>query len=472
MTLLGAAPRAAPWTRLQLALALGGGLSLAAAALFAARRVLSAADAAATGIDADAEAPTAGAPPSGALFCLLVDNGSLRAASVAALRALAAAVEARAASTTAAAATAAEAAEAAAAVAATAAAAAAAARAAASPTAATPVPPTLTPLRVRVIATSARISDRIVRGAELEAAGGAHDLVVQDAVARLWTEAGARRFVVLPAFVGPSETVTDFVPRLLDRLRDGTAGGRKSAAATSNAADTVAAALPPLRGLSYLVARPAVVAAETGDMRVAGVLADHVRAAISAAAAEAAAAQEPPPLAPNSSLVAALASGELVVAVCDHGSPSAAVAAVRDHVATQLRALLLADGAGDEAGAGAGVIACSMERRAGAEYDFCEPSLAGVLRSARASEARLVIVALLFIAPGKHAGPGGDIAEIVAAAQAERTAAADSSATAAATRQAPRRIIVMTRLLGEHPAFADVLAGRLDEVLRSLPASH
>jgi sirohydrochlorin ferrochelatase len=144
---------------------------------------------------------------------------------------------------------------------------------------------------------------------------------------------------------------------------------------------------------------------------------------------------------------------------------------VRDHVAAQVRAMLLAGAGGGNTGGGAagasaagdnsGVVACSMERRAGAEYDFCEPLLAGVLRSPRARAARLVIVALLFISPGKHAGPGGDIAEIIAAAQDERAASVAAGE--------PPRAVVVTRLLGESGAFADVIAGRLLEALPLLP---
>ena len=394
------------WPRLHVALALGGivagaGLIAAAAALLT-RRV-----AAQTSLHA-----------SDAVFALLVDNGSLKAASIGSLRALAAAISAS--------------------------------IGADSGGRAGPGPVGGARARsVVVVATSARISDRVPRDAALAAAGGDRDLVVREAAVRLHREEGARRFVVLPAFVGPSETVSDFVPKLLDGLR--------------------------LPGARYVVARPAVDAADAADVRVATILAEHAclafervapaattvaaAAAAAAAAAESSSPSAPAPVTPSTpSLQEALASGAALVAVCDHGSPSASVAAVRDHVAAQLRSLLPPGAAGAgaaDASAGAGAVqACSMERRAGAEYDFNEPTLAALLRSPCVAAARVVVVALLFISPGRHAGPGGDVATIIAEAQAERAAAGR-----------PPVAVVMTRLLGEHPAFARVIAGRLAEAL-------
>ena len=52
------------------------------------------------------------------------------------------------------------------------------------------------------------------------------------------------------------------------------------------------------------------------------------------------------------------------------------------------------------------VIASSMERRSGAEYDFNEPLLESVLER---PELDSVIVSLLFFSEGRHAGPDGDI---------------------------------------------------------------
>jgi hypothetical protein len=51
-----------------------------------------------------------------------------------------------------------------------------------------------------------------------------------------------------------------------------------------------------------------------------------------------------------------------------------------------------------------------MERRKGTEYDFNAPLLEDLLGSQGFD--RDVVVALLFSSPGRHAGEGGDIAEI------------------------------------------------------------
>ena len=53
------------------------------------------------------------------------------------------------------------------------------------------------------------------------------------------------------------------------------------------------------------------------------------------------------------------------------------------------------------------------------EYDFNDPLLETALLNV--SDAGPVIVALMFLQPGKHAGAGGDIAEIIAGAVAKRS---------------------------------------------------
>lgn len=88
----------------------------------------------------------------------------------------------------------------------------------------------------------------------------------------------------------------------------------------------------------------------------------------------------------------------------DHGSPKPEVAAVRDRVAVSL--------AGLDTMTGRTVIAASMERREGPEYAFNEPLLAQALERLAESDHREVVVALQFLFPGRHAGPGGDIVEI------------------------------------------------------------
>ena len=94
--------------------------------------------------------------------------------------------------------------------------------------------------------------------------------------------------------------------------------------------------------------------------------------------------------------------GRGTVLLCDHGSPIPAVTAARDDLARRLRERL-ALGPSD-------LVACSMERREGPAYAFNEPLLAEAIRSARGD----ITVLMLFLLPGRHAGPGGDVASICA----------------------------------------------------------
>ena len=53
-----------------------------------------------------------------------------------------------------------------------------------------------------------------------------------------------------------------------------------------------------------------------------------------------------------------------------------------------------------------------MERREGKEYDFNDPLLETLLEDKKVSGGSCVILAQLFLAPGRHAGPDGDITQI------------------------------------------------------------
>lgn len=121
------------------------------------------------------------------------------------------------------------------------------------------------------------------------------------------------------------------------------------------------------------------------------------------------------------------------VVVVDHGGPSVASANLRDQLTAIVRARL-----GDNVGA---VTAASME----GEHP---PRLADQLR-APGFAGREVIVALLFLSPGRHAGPGGDIAQICATS---------------GTR------CHLTDLVGTHPATVETLAAALLEKLTPVHA--
>ena len=195
--------------------------------------------------------------------------------------------------------------------------------------------------------------------------------------------AGQNEIIILPLFFGPSEALTDYLPENLARLR------KKHPALQVRVA-------PPLHA--------------SGDLRLARILADLVRAELDTASADR-------------------------VALVDHGSPVAAVTAVRDELARQLAAQL-----GSRITL---VTPCSMERRPEPVYDFNEPLLAGLLSTALWSGSR-VIVAMQFLLPGRHAGPEGDVAKICRQAEAAQ----------------PHLHTRLTGLVGSHPLLVDILADR------------
>ena len=92
--------------------------------------------------------------------------------------------------------------------------------------------------------------------------------------------------------------------------------------------------------------------------------------------------------------------GSGTVYLCDHGSPIPEVTRCRNFFAVSLRNQL--DLKDDE------LIACSMERRDGPEYDFNKPLLEDALQQAKGE----AVILMLFLLPGRHAGGDGDVATI------------------------------------------------------------
>ena len=121
------------------------------------------------------------------------------------------------------------------------------------------------------------------------------------------------------------------------------------------------------------------------------------------------------------------------VIVVDHGSPKREAAEVRDKITLQVAALLR--------GAIASISPASMERRNGEQYDFNEPLLERQLRVDGFNRGD-VVVAQLFLSPGKHAGAGGDIEAICREAE---------------SKQRGLRVH-RTELLGIHPKIVGNLA--------------
>jgi sirohydrochlorin ferrochelatase len=167
---------------------------------------------------------------------------------------------------------------------------------------------------------------------------------------------------LLPLFFGPSAALTEYVPARLVSVRERFPGARVRLA-------------------------PWLVNQNEGDSRLAEVLADQVRAT-----------------------ARARGWSRPRVVLVDHGSPQPAVAEVRNHLGQQVRAVL-----GHEI---ADFAVASMERREGDAYAFNEPLLASALSTPPFNRGE-VVVALQFLSPGRHAGPGGDIATICAAVEAE-----------------------------------------------------
>ncbi len=131
------------------------------------------------------------------------------------------------------------------------------------------------------------------------------------------------------------------------------------------------------------------------------------------------------------------------VTLVDHGTPRLAVNRVRNHLAAQLRVEL-----GDDASL---VVASSMERREGLDYDFNEPLLENLLGSE--GFAGEVVLSMLFISPGRHAGPGGDIAQICTAVEDRH----------------PGLTTHMSDLFATHPGVVEILAERFRQGLASAP---
>ncbi len=128
------------------------------------------------------------------------------------------------------------------------------------------------------------------------------------------------------------------------------------------------------------------------------------------------------------------------LAVVDHGGPSQASATIRDRVAGEIGAAL-----SDLVGP---VRAASMETPQGPEFEFNRPLLAELLHEPGFSSGD-VVIAPLFLLPGRHAGKGGDLETIAAAARLDN----------------PLLRCHFTELVGSHPQAIETLACALERAL-------
>ena len=92
------------------------------------------------------------------------------------------------------------------------------------------------------------------------------------------------------------------------------------------------------------------------------------------------------------------------VILVDHGTPLKKVNSVRETVGNELKRLLTNKICGFST-------AC-MERRSGTQYDYNDPLLEVLLHQIYRKGVREVVLAQLFLLPGRHAGPDGDLAMI------------------------------------------------------------
>ncbi len=238
---------------------------------------------------------------------------------------------------------------------------------------------------VRVRPASVLHSNRIPPAA----LGGERAVIFEEAL-REERDAGWERFCVLPFFIGPTRAITQYLPRVIDRVLE----RRERARGTISSAPFIYPGASLDDGLLL----------DLLERRTRGIIEQECE-------------HQPP------------------VILVDHGSPEPAVTAVRDKLAERL-----SERVRDVAPV---VIPASMERRAGAEYDFNEPLLATALRRKPCASGTVVLIPL-FLAPGRHAGAGGDIPVICSAAEAEN----------------PELRIARADLLGVGDTIVEILAAR------------
>ena len=192
---------------------------------------------------------------------------------------------------------------------------------------------------------------------------------------------------VLPFFFGPSRALTDWLPEKLENWSSSR------------------------EGRSFRILEPLW---EQGDDRLAEALAELCIEAIK-----------------DNGL------SKPYLALVDHGTPVPEVNRVREEVGKGLR--------GRMGSRTSGFSTCSMERREGKEYDFNEPLLENLLAEKK-EEFEEMLVAQLFLSPGRHAGEGGDLDRIC-------SSFTDSSSS---------HRLVRTDLLGTNPSVIEILLERIE----------
>ncbi len=207
---------------------------------------------------------------------------------------------------------------------------------------------------------------------------------------RFSLEEGIREFSIIPFFLGPSGAIVDYLPQRLAYRRE-------------------------KHGAFHVERSPFLFLEGPGENAdLVKILVDHIGGAM-----------------------ACRGWTRPRVALVDHGSPLPAVTRVRDALASELASVL-----GDRVET---VAAASMERRPGPEYAFNDPLLEDLLEQPGWNTGQ-VVVAMLFLSPGRHAGKDGDIARICRLAEERH----------------PGLETCMTALMGQHPGIIPVLQRRME----------
>ena len=206
-------------------------------------------------------------------------------------------------------------------------------------------------------------------------------------------QAGKQEFLAVPLFFGQSRALTSFIPDTISRLQTEFGSFKFE----------LADVLYPL---------------PDGEPRLAMILCDNIQTALHA-----------------HDITRAR------VILVDHGSPTPEVVAVRELLASSMRQIL---------GPEIMLFEAVMERRQGSEYDFSGRLLEEVLDELAIEDPGTpVVLSMLFLAPGRHAGSGGDIESI-----RDRVVAAHPTLKA-----------VITQLVGDHSGLVPILQERLEAAL-------
>ena len=191
-----------------------------------------------------------------------------------------------------------------------------------------------------------------------------------------------QKVVMVPLFFGPSLAITDWLPKKLTEWKN--QGTHRNFEI-----------LPCLH--------------QAGDQRISKVILDYIFKMINKSKMD-----------------------RPFVALVDHGTPLRAVNQIREEIGSQMKERLK--------GTVKGFATCCMERREGSEYDFNDPLLESLIKELEEKKIKKLVLAQLFLSPGRHAGKGGDLEEICSKSSLE---------------------IDRTELLANHPAIIEILKDRI-----------